>query len=124
MLRASDRVLSAAWPRSGYSRDATAMIQPSLATALALMTARAAALPTGDVERHVQTCTWQLESSCVRRAEVRDAVDRLVAAVEMLQDGLRNGGRRRAQHELVAVERFLEVFQEELLPQLRREQLI
>lgn len=95
-----------------------------LTTTLTVMTARAAALPDGDVERHVQTCVRQLASSCLRRSDVRTAVDRVVAGVEMLQEMLRNGGRRRAQHDLVAVERLLEVFQEELLPALRRDGLI
>ena len=93
-------------------------------TALSLMIARAAALADGDVERHVQICARQLASSSLRRVDVRDSVERLVAAVQMLQEALRNGPRRRAQHDIVAVERLLEVVQEELLPQLRRERLI
>jgi hypothetical protein len=42
----------------------------------------------------------------------------------MLQQKLQRGRRRRAQHEIIAVERLLEVLQEELLPELRRQQLI
>lgn len=95
-----------------------------MTTTLALMTARAAALPEGDVKRHVQICVRQLASSCLHRADVREAVDRTVAAVEMLQEVLRNGERRRARHDLAAVERLLEVFQEDLLPKLRREGLV
>ena len=95
-----------------------------VASALGLVIERAAALPPGDHNRHVQTCTRQLASSCLRRADVREAVARLVSAVETLQALLQSGGRRRAQHDLRAVERFLEAFQEELLPELRRQGLL
>ena len=95
-----------------------------VATAAGLVVARAAALPGGEAGRHVETCARQLASSCLRRGDVRENVDRLVAAVETLQATLRNGARRRAQHDLPAVERLLEVFQEELLPELRREGLL
>lgn len=95
-----------------------------LTATLTVMTARAAALPEGDVERHVQTCVRRLASSCLRRNNVREAVDRVVASIEMLQQVLRDGGRRRARQDIVAVERLLDVFQEELLPQLRRAGLI
>lgn len=95
-----------------------------LATAAQGVLARAADLPAGEAERHVQTCARQLASACLRRSDVRPAVERLVAAVEMLQESLQHGGRRRAQHDVLPVERLLEAFQEELLPELRRQDLL
>ena len=95
-----------------------------VASALQSVITRADALPPGDAERHVQTCTRYLAASCMRRDGVRDAVDRMADALSALQLTLQNGGRRRAQHDGLAVERLLETFQEELLPELRRAGLV
>ena len=112
-------------PQDGSQPHFNGRIRPGpVARAMWLVIARAATLPDGEAERHVQACARQLGSSCLRRVDVPRGVDRLVTAVEMLQASLRAGARRRAQHDLVAVERLLEVFQEELLPVLRREGLL
>lgn len=111
-------------PRDDRPRTGAPLTPGPVATALGLVIARADALPSGDVAGQVQTCTHTLAAACMHRAGVREAVDRLAAAVAMMQDGLQLGGRRRAQHDSLAVERLLEVFQEELLPELRRQGLV
>ena len=95
-----------------------------VASALSSVVARAAALPSGAAERHVQICVRQVAASCLHRNGVRDAVDRFVAAITDLQGTLHDGPRRRAQHDGMAIERLLETFQEELLPELRRQGLL
>jgi hypothetical protein len=101
-----------------------AMTMGPMTSALQAVITRAAALPAGDAERHVQTCARHLAAACMRRADVREAVDHLAAAVASLQETLHHGARRRAQHDSKAVERLLETFQEELLPELRRQELL
>lgn len=95
----------------------------SVMAALRSVIARAAALPPGDAEYYVQTCTHQLAAAATRRVDVRAAVDRLIAAINQLQGTLKDGPRRRAQHDTAAVERLLEALQEELLPELRKQGL-
>jgi hypothetical protein len=96
----------------------------SVVLALRSVIARAAALPPGDAECHVQTCTHRLVAAATSRIDVRAAVDGLVAAINQLQGTLKDGRRRRAQHDSAAVERLLEALQEELLPELRRQGLV
>lgn len=95
-----------------------------IAAALSSVVARAAALPPGEHARHVQVCARRVAACCLRRDGVREAVDRFVAAITDLQNTLDGGRRRRAQHDGMAVERLLETFQEELLPELRRQGLL
>ena len=96
----------------------------SVVAALQSVIARAAALPPGDAERYVQTCTHRLAAAATSRVDVRAAVDALTAAINQLQGTLKDGPRRRAQHDGAAVERLLEALQEELLPELRRQGLV
>jgi len=96
----------------------------AIAAALRSVSARAAALPRGDAECYVQICTHRLAAATTSRVDVRAAVDRLIAAINQLQGTLKDGPRRRAQHDSAAVERLLEALQEELLPELRREGLV
>lgn len=95
-----------------------------VAVALRALIACAEALPAGDAERHVQTSAHELAAACVRRADVRAAVDRLAEAVTQLQRVLLSGARRRQQHDALAVERLLETLQEQLLPELRANGLL
>ena len=102
----------------------TSLEPQPVAVALRALIARAEALAAGDVEHHVQTCAHELAASCARRADVRPAVDRLVAAVNQLQGALMDGPRRRERHDSAAVERLLETLQEQLLPALRTNGLL
>ena len=86
--------------------------------------ARADALPDGEVEHHVQTCAHELATACAGGADVRAAVDRLAAAVSQLQGELKDGPRRREQHDAPAIERLLETLQETLIPELRTNGLL
>jgi hypothetical protein len=95
-----------------------------MAAALRALIARAKALPAGDAEHHVQTCTHELAAACVHRSGVRVAVDRLAEGLMQLQAALSDGPRRRERHDAPAVERLLETFQEQLLPALRKKGLL
>lgn len=86
--------------------------------------ALAKGLPTGDAEHHVQVSAHELEVACSRRDGVGEAVDRLARSVRQLQQNRYDGPRRDQQQGEAAIERLLEAFQEDLLPELRRSGLI
>jgi hypothetical protein len=81
-------------------------------------------LPAGEAEHHVLGSARELALACSEKQDVSAAVDRLVESIRQLQSDRSQGPRRLEQQGTTAVERLLEAFQEELLPELRRTGLI
>ena len=98
------------------SHDDTTPFAGALQTVIAL----AGDLPAGDVEHHVQVSAQELAVACSRRDRVDVAVERFAQSVRQLQQSRIDGPRRRQQEGEPAIERLLETFQEDLLPELRR----
>ena len=98
-------------------------LQP-VSVALRVLIARADALPAGDVERHVQVCAHALAAACVRRTGVGAAIDRFAGSLAQLQAALSAGTRRRHQHDAPAMQRLMETLRNDLLPSLRRGNLL
>jgi hypothetical protein len=98
-------------------------LQP-VSVALRTLIARADALPGGHVERHVQRCAHLLAAACIRRTGVSAAIDRLAAGLAELRATLCAGTRRRHQHDAPAMERLVEALRDDLLPVLRRDNLL
>ena len=102
------------------SQDATVRIQAAVGTIVAL----AERLPSGDVEHHVKASAHELEGACSRGEGVHEALDRFTTSIRQLQTELAVGSRRHEQHDTPAIERLLEGLQEQLLPELRRQNLL
>jgi hypothetical protein len=98
--------------------------RPDIVSAVQHVTSLAERLPAGELERHVAVSAQELARACSDQEGVFAAVDRLVEGIRQLQLARSQGARRQEQHGAAAVERLLEAFQEELLPELRRAGLI
>jgi hypothetical protein len=98
-------------------------LQP-VSVALRTLVARADALPGGAVERRVQLCAHLLAAACIRRTGVSAAVDRLAGSLAQLQATLSAGTRRRHQHDAPAMQRLANALRDDLLPLLRRGNLL
>jgi hypothetical protein len=99
-------------------------LPPSTGAALKRVLAQAERLRDGPGEHHVRASAHEIEVACARGEGVRAAVERLASSIRQLQAELSSGPRRREQHDAAAVERLLEVLQEDLLPTLRQAGLI
>jgi hypothetical protein len=102
----------------------TANEMQSVSAALRILIARADALPVGEAERHVRLCAHALPTACVRRIGVGSAIDRLARSLAQLQAALAAGTRRRHQHNAPAMQRLTETLRDDLLPLLRRGNLL
>jgi hypothetical protein len=96
----------------------------SVSAALRVLIARADALPAGEAERHVRLCAHALTTACVRRTGVDSAIDRLARSLTELQTALSAGTRRRHQHDAPAMQRLTDTLRDDLLPLLRRGNLL
>ena len=96
----------------------------SVSAALRILIARADALPAGEAERHVRVCAHARATACVRRTGVGSATDRLAHSLAQLQAALAAGTRRRHQHDAPAMQRLTETLRDDLLPLLRRRNLL
>ena len=77
-------------------------------------------LPHTAAADYVRRSVLELAQARASGAAVRPAIDRLVASIRHLQQQAEGGRRRDQQHGALAIERLLNVLQEEVLPDLRR----